>query len=127
MPRPSHVILFVSDEQGWNQKAATSARAFTSLDALVVGIDLPQYLKTLSTAEETCSYPGGDFDALSKFVQQKYGFPNYVRPVLVGVAAGATFVYATTAQAPPDMFQGVISLGFCPELAVKKPLCSGTA
>ena len=57
MPRPSHLILFVSDKQGWSQEATTSARAFTSLDALVVGIDLPQYLKTLSTAEETCSYP----------------------------------------------------------------------
>ena len=120
---PAHVILFVSGELGWNQTAATSAQALASLDALVVGIDLPQYLKTLSAAEETCSYPGGDFDALSKFVQQKYGFPNYVPPVLVGVAAGATFAYATVAQAPPDMFQGVITLGFCPELTVQKPLC----
>ncbi|MGE0681021.1 MAG: AcvB/VirJ family lysyl-phosphatidylglycerol hydrolase [Candidatus Binatia bacterium] len=120
---PAHVILFVSGELGWNQTAAASARALASSDALVVGIDLPQYLKTLSAAEETCSYPGGDFDALSKFIQQKYGFPNYVPPVLVGVAAGATFAYATVAQAPPDMFRGVITLGFCPELTVQKPLC----
>ena len=120
---PSHVILFVSGDEGWNQTAVTSARALASSDALVVGIDLPNYLKTLSAAEETCSYPGGDFDALSKFVQQKYGFPAYVPPVLVGVAAGATFAYATVAQAPPDMFQGAITLGFCPELTVKKPLC----
>lgn len=122
-PRPAHVILFVSDGQGWDQKAATVVRALASLDAVVVGIDLPQYLKTLSSAEESCAYPGGDFDALSKFVQQKYGFSNYVHPVLVGVTEGATFVYATAAQAPPDMFQGAISLGFCPELVVKKPLC----
>jgi type IV secretory pathway VirJ component len=122
-PRPAQVILFVSSKQGWDQGAATIARALASLDALVVGIDLPQYLKALSSAEENCSYPGGDFDALSKFVQQKYGFPNYVHPVLVGVAEGATFVYATAAQAPPDMFQGVISLGFCPELIVEKPPC----
>lgn len=122
-PRPSYVILFVSGEQGWNQEAANSARALASVDAVVVGIDLPQYVTTLDNAAETCSYPGGDFDALSKFVQQKLGFPAYVRPVLVGLAAGAAFVYATLAQAPPDMFQGVISLGFCPELAVKKPLC----
>ena len=66
---PSHVILFVSGDQGWNQTAVTSARALASSDVLVVGIDLPNYLKTLSAAEETCSYPGGDFDALSKFVQ----------------------------------------------------------
>lgn len=120
---PSSVILFVSGEQGWNQEAANSARALALADAVVVGIDLSRYLTTLADAEETCSYPGGDFDALSKFVQQKLEFPQYIHPVLVGFAAGATFVYATLAQAPPDMFQGVISLGFCPELTVKKPLC----
>lgn len=123
IPRPSQVILLVSGEQGWNQEAVNVARALVSVNAIVVGIDLPQYLKTLSAAAETCSYPGGDFDALNKFVQQKYGFPTYVHPVLVGYGDGATLAYATLAQAPPDMFQGVISLGFCPEFAVKKPLC----
>lgn len=122
-PHPSSVILLVSGEQGWDQEMANSARALTSLEALVVGIDLPRYLHMLSAAEETCSYPGGDFDALSKFTQQKFGFPAYLHPVLVGLAAGATFVYATLAQSPPDMFQGAMSLGFCPELKVKKPLC----
>jgi type IV secretory pathway VirJ component len=123
IPHPSQVMLLVSGEQGWNQEAENVARALASLNAIVVGIDLPQYLTTLSAAAETCSYPGGDFDALSKFVQQKYGFPTYVHPVLVGYGDGATLAYATLAQAPPDMFQGVISLGFCPEFAVKKPLC----
>ena len=123
IPHPSQVILLVSGEQGWNQEAGNVARALASVNAIVVGVDLPQYLKTLSAAAETCSYPGGDFDALNKFVQQKYGFPTYVHPVLVGYGDGATLAYATLAQAPPDMFQGVISLGFCPEFAVKKPLC----
>ncbi len=90
---------------------------------MIIGINLPQYLKTLSVAAETCSYPGGDFDALNKFVQQKYGFPTYVHPVLVGYGAGATLAYATLAQAPPDMFQGVMSLGFYPEFTAQKPLC----
>ena len=120
---PTQVILFVSGERGWDQEAATIARALTAFDAVVVGIDLPHYLTKLAHAEETCSYPGGDFDALSKFVQQKLGFPTYVHPVLVGVAAGAALAYATLAQAPPDMFRGVISLGFCPQLVVRKPLC----
>jgi type IV secretory pathway VirJ component len=120
---PSQVILFVSGEQGWDQEAANVAHALTAFDAVVVGIDLPHYLTKLAHAEETCSYPGGDFDALSKFVQQRFGFPMYVHPVLVGVGAGAALAYATLAQAPPDMFRGVISLGFCPELVAHKPLC----
>lgn len=122
-PHPSQVILLVSGEQGWDQEAANTAHALTSFDALIIGIDLQHYLTKLSHGAETCSYPGGDFDALSKFVQQKFGFPTYIHPVLVGLAEGAALAYATVAQAPPDMFQGVISLGFCPELIVQKPLC----
>ena len=120
---PSQVMLLVSGEQGWDQEVANIAHALTSFDAVVIGIDLRHYLTRLGRGAETCSYPGGDFDALSKFVQQKFGFLTYVRPVLVGLAAGAALAYATVAQAPPDMFQGVISLGFCPELIVQKPLC----
>jgi hypothetical protein len=81
LPHPSQVILLVSGARGWNQEAANVADALASLDALVVGIDLSQYLKTLGAAEETCSYPGGDFAALSKFVQLKYGFPVVLRTV----------------------------------------------
>lgn len=122
-PQPSQVMLLVSGAQGWNQEAMNIASALASLDALVVGIDLPQYLKMLSAAEETCSYPGGDFAALNKFVQQRYGFSMYRHPVLVGYGDGAALAYATMAQAPPDMFLGVLSLGFCPELTSQKPLC----
>lgn len=121
---PSQVILFVSGEYGWNQAAAANARALAAADTLVVGIDLPRYLQTVSRDQEPCAYTGGDFDALSKFIQQTYTFPQYVRPVLVGVAEGAALVYATVAQAPPEIFRGVITLGFCPELKVSKPLCA---
>jgi len=121
--QPSAVILFVSGLEGWNQNAIGIAEALSSLDALVVGIDASRYLQALEATEDECSYPGGDFAALSKFVQQKFNFPRYVLPVLVGYAAGATLAYATLAQAPPDMFKGVFSLNFCPELPLKKPLC----
>ncbi|HJY81368.1 MAG TPA: virulence factor family protein, partial [Candidatus Binatia bacterium] len=98
------------------------ARVLSSLDTLVVGIDIRHYRQELNTSPEWCSYPGGDFAALSKFVQKTLGFPAYVLPVLVGYGSGATLVYATLAQAPPDMFRGVLSLGFCPDLPLKKPL-----
>jgi type IV secretory pathway VirJ component len=34
-------------------------------------------------------------------------------------------VYAVVAQAPPNTFCGAISLGFCPDLSLPKPLCVG--
>jgi type IV secretory pathway VirJ component len=44
---------------------------------------------------------------------------------LVGYSSGATLVYAVLAQAPPNTFLGAISLGFCPDLPLKRPLCKG--
>ncbi len=43
----------------------------------------------------------------------------------MGPGLGGTLAYAMLAQAPEDTFGGAISMGFCPELALKKPLCKG--
>ena len=122
-PHLAHLTLLISGREGWNRQMETIATVLTAQDALVAGIDLPHYLDALAAADEWCSYPGGDFAAVSKFVQQKFSFPNYQLPVLVGYDSGATLVYATMAQAPANLIRGAISLSFCPDLQVKKPLC----
>jgi type IV secretory pathway VirJ component len=92
---------------------------------VVAGIDITHYLKELSNSTETCSYPAADFELLSKLIQKKSDFPDYVPPILVGYSSGATLVYSVLVQAPPNTFQGAISLGFCPDLPLTKPLCRG--
>jgi type IV secretory pathway VirJ component len=124
--QPSHVILFVSGDGGWNSGVIEMARELTSLNALVVGIDIVRYLKHMEAQSERCSYPAADFEMLSKFIQKKLNYPRYVIPVLAGYSSGATLVYAVFAQAPPNTFQGAISLGFCPDLLLPKPLCQGS-
>ena len=124
-PKPSQVVLFVSGDGGWNLGVIDMARALSSLDALVVGIDITSYLKGLAGSADRCSYCAADFESLSKFVQRKLDFPRYVQPFLVGYSSGATLVYATLVQAPPNTFVGAISLGFCPDLPLTKPLCRG--
>ena len=124
-PRPSQVVLFVSGDGGWNLGVIDMARALSSLDALVVGIDITGYLKRLAGSDDKCSYCAADFESLSKFVQKKLDFPRYVQPVLVGYSSGATLVYASLVQAPPNTFAGAISLGFCPDLPLTRPLCRG--
>lgn len=121
--QPSHLAIVMSGAAGWEHQSADMARALSSLGVLVAGIDLPHYLRQLDASEDWCSYPGGDFERLSKVIQKKFAFPAYQLPVLVGHAAGAAFVYATVAQAPPNMFLGAISLDFCPALRLHKPLC----
>jgi type IV secretory pathway VirJ component len=123
--QPSEVVLFVSGDGGWNLGVVDMARELSGLDALVVGIDINHYLKSLRNSPEACSYPAADFEALSKYIQKKLNFPRYKVPVLVGYSSGATLVYAILAQSPPNTFSGAISMGFCPDLPLNKPLCKG--
>jgi type IV secretory pathway VirJ component len=123
--KPSQVALFVSGDGGWNLGVIDMARALAALDVLVVGIDITSYLKGLASSGDRCSYCAADFELLSKFVQKKLDFPRYVQPLLVGYSSGATLVYATLVQAPPNTFAGAVSLGFCPDLPLTKPLCRG--
>ena len=93
---------------------------------MVVGIDITHYIKQLNESREKCSYSAAHFEALSQYLQKKYQFQQYTPPVLVGYSSGATLVYATLAQSPPNTFAGGISMGFCPDLKTSKPLCKGS-
>ena len=124
-PQPSRAVLFVSGDGGWNLGVIDMARALAGLDALVVGIHITLYVRELAASGEACSYPAADFESLSHYVQKKVGLARYAPPVLVGYSSGATLVYAILVQAPPGAFAGAISLGFCPDLPLTRPLCKG--
>jgi type IV secretory pathway VirJ component len=125
-PQPSHVALFVSGDGGWNLGVVDMARELASLDALVVGIDINYFLKQMEASGEKCLYPAADFEALSKFVQMKLNYPSYRTPILVGYSSGATLIYAALVQAPSNTFLGGVSMGFCPDLMLTKPMCRGS-
>src|ERR1700687_6020400 len=124
-PHPHHVVLFFSGDGGWNLGVVDMAETLAKMDALVVGVNLPRYLAALAAGKESCSYPAADAELLSKVVQRKLGFPTYTPPVLVGYSSGATLVYALLVEAPPNTFAGAISMGFCPDLPLRKPFCAG--
>jgi type IV secretory pathway VirJ component len=125
-PMPERVALFVSGDGGWNLGVVEMARTLAHENALVIGIDIIHYLKELATASDQCSYPAADFEALSQYVQKKLDLPTYHVPVLIGYSSGATLVYATLVQGPPNTFAGAISMGFCPDLPLTKPFCKGS-
>ncbi len=125
-PHPRSVVLFVSGDGGWNSGVVDMARRLEDLDAFVVGIDINRYLKAVAAENDKCAYAAADFEALSQYLEKKYGFPDYVRPVLVGYSSGATLVYAVLVEAPAGTFEGAISLGFCPDLQLPRPLCRGS-
>jgi type IV secretory pathway VirJ component len=94
--------------------------------AMVAGIDLPQFQADLEADDGQCVFPDGDLENLSHFVQAYTHVPSYMNPILAGYAAGATLAYATLAQAPRETFAGALSISFCPTLAMRKPLCTGS-
>jgi len=122
---PKQVVLFVSGDGGWNQGVVDMAQEIAALDILVAGVDIRTYLKNIETGKGSCSYPAGDFESLSQFLQQSLGLAHYTPPILVGYSSGATLVYATLVEAPPNTFAGAMSMGFCPDLPLHKPLCKG--
>lgn len=124
-PPPVPVILFVSGDAGISSNVSGMAHELEKLDALVVVIDIWRYLHALDATPGACTNPAQDFDALAHFVEKEAGYASYQTPVLVGFSSGATLVYAVLVQSSPGTFRGAVSLGFCPDLPVKKPFCAG--
>jgi type IV secretory pathway VirJ component len=121
---PEAVVLFVSGDGGWNLGVIPMARMLQREGALVVGIDIRRLLASLERTG-SCGYPAGSLEELSRTVQLRLHLREYHAPVLVGYSSGATLVYAALAQAPVETFRGAISLGFCSDLSLRKPLCPG--
>jgi type IV secretory pathway VirJ component len=118
----SEVVLFLSGDGGWNLGVIPMAERLRSLGALVAGIDVRSFIKRLEQTPD-CAYPAGELETLSRTIQLKQKLPSYTRPILVGYSSGATLVYAALASAPAETFAGAISLGFCPDVEIHRPLC----
>lgn len=118
-------VLFLSGEAGWTPALGAQAQALAEQGAAVAGIDTPQMLARMARDSGDCLLPDGDLENLSHFLQGYARLPAYFPPLLVGPGLGGTLGYAMLAQAPEDTFGGAISMGFCPALTLKKPLCRG--
>jgi type IV secretory pathway VirJ component len=119
---PQQVVIFISGDGGWNLGVVDMATRLRDAGALVVGVDIRAFMKSLE-ASARCAYPAGSLEELSRAVQQRFALPTYIRPILVGYSSGATLVYAALAAAPPETFAGAISLGFCADVEIHRPLC----
>ncbi len=122
---PNAFVLFISGDGGWNQGVIEMAGHIVSQGAMVVGINIVQYLKNVRSMKSSCFYSAGDFEEISMTIQKKYKFSQYEKPILIGYSSGATLVYGALAQAPANTFKGSIAIGFCPDIEIDKPLCRG--
>jgi type IV secretory pathway VirJ component len=127
---PQSVAIFLSGDGGWQLGVINMARALTAMGAVVIGVDIRQYLAAVGKAAQRdpkCQSIAGDFEDLSHRVQREIGMSEYHVPVLVGYSSGATVVYAALVESPPGTFAGAMSLGFCPDQDFAgATLCTGT-
>ncbi len=120
----TRVVLFISGDGGWNLGVVDMARRIAPT-AVVIGISFPK-LSHAALQAGGCWYPAGDLETLSHAAQKRLGLTEYHAPALVGYSSGATLVYAALAPAPPTTFAGGVSLGFCSDLDVGRPVCHST-
>ncbi len=118
-----HFALLMSGDGGWTSRLARMAGALASDGTLVAGIDTAQLFADLEKDGGTCVLPDGDLENLSHYVQAYYKVPTYYTPILIGHSAGATLAFTSLAQAPPGIFSGALTLSFCVDLDLRKPLC----
>src|SRR4029453_16828908 len=90
---PKSVVLFISGDGGWNRGVVAMAQQLRDAGALVAGIDIRPFVKSLNTTSG-CAYPAGALEELSRAVQLRMKVPKYQRPILVGYSSGAPLVYA---------------------------------
>jgi hypothetical protein len=116
------VVLF-SDQQGWTQTATEVAAAVADAGALVVGVDLPAYLRLLDQHRGEQCYMGiSDIEWASRQIQR--GNALYHTPIIAGIGEGGLLVEALLAQARPATVKGATIIDPTVSLHTETPLCS---
>ncbi|HEY6893915.1 MAG TPA: hypothetical protein VI258_07095 [Rhodanobacteraceae bacterium] len=117
------LALFASGDGGWNLGVLDMAHEAVALGYWVAGFSTPQFLKALDADEGECSDADGRLAKLGDAIVREFGLPNDTRPIVIGYSSGATVVYAALAEDAGHRLGGGVSLGFCPDLLIKKPFC----
>ena len=123
---PRGLALFASGDGGWNLGVLDMAHEAAKLGYWVAGFSTPQFLKGLDAGAGECSDADGLIAKLGAVLVRELGLPLDTKPIVIGYSSGATIVYAALAADAGRRLGGGISLGFCPDLLIKKPFCAGT-
>ncbi|HYX74256.1 MAG TPA: AcvB/VirJ family lysyl-phosphatidylglycerol hydrolase [Steroidobacteraceae bacterium] len=125
-PPAQHLALLLSGDGGWGAPLHEIAARLSSEGTLVAGIDVRDLFARYEHDAQHCASPAEDLQQLAHYLQQRYALPS-ARPVLIGHSAGATLAYIALAQSAPGTFAGALTLSFCADLDLVKPLCATPA
>jgi type IV secretory pathway VirJ component len=119
------LALFASGDGGWARGVTEMAHQAAAQGFWVAGFSTPLFLEALADVEGACSDVDGLLARLGADLVRELRLPADTRPVLIGYSSGATLVYAALAADAGRRFGGGISLGFCPDLPIRKAFCPG--
>jgi type IV secretory pathway VirJ component len=122
---PDAMVFVFSGLEGWSAAYDGVARTLAGMGAVVVGVDLPQYLRNLAASNDGCHYVIAEIEDMSERLQRDFRFARYQSPILAGIGAGGALAYAALAQSPAATIAGAISVDPTEALGTRVPLCAG--
>lgn len=122
---PEGFAFVFSDRNGWTPTLDAIAQRLAEGGLAVAGVDLPHYLQALAASDDGCHYVVAELEDFSQRRQRELGFTEYRSPIVAGIGAGGTLVYAALAQAPAATLAGALSIDPAPVLPTRVPLCAG--
>jgi type IV secretory pathway VirJ component len=121
------VVLF-SDAYGWTSSTDEAAAALARDGALVLGVDLPSYLRRLDADPgSACHDAVGDIESTSRQIQRDRGNSSYRTPIVAGIGEGGALAGAILAQAPSATIAGAAAYNPTASVRTRVPLCSTPA
>jgi type IV secretory pathway VirJ component len=117
-----HLALLLSGDGGWSGLLGTIAQRLAAEGTLVAGLDVRHLLASFGQDAAQCVSPGTELEDLVHYLQQHYQL-RIAAPVLIGHSAGATLAFVALAESHPGVFAGALTLSFCADLDLAKPLC----
>ena len=120
---PRGVVLFLSDSDGVTANETAIAQALGRRGLLVALVSTPALMHAPDAWSRRClnaNYPLVD---LSNDVQHRMGVRAYMKPIILGTGEGGTLAYASLSQWANGSYQGVVSVGFAPQIASRRPWC----
>src|SRR5580704_7915852 len=121
-----HVAVLLSGDGGWGAPLDAIASGLAGRGSLVAGIDTREWLAALNRSGSPCIEAGGALADLGHYLNEHYPVPAQA-PVLIGHSAGASLAYVALAQSAPADFAGALTLSFCADLDLARPLCPAGA
>lgn len=118
---PKRFVLWFAD--GMSAAGQARIEALVADGAMVAVVDTTTLESALSKDGGNCIFSAGDVENFSHYVQAYYRAPTYHLPVLMGDGEGAALAYAVATLAPASAFAGVVSVDFCPVLALPRAMC----